>query len=84
MLVSVRLEEVAGFDLSYLNRYRWHPQSERVDLSRSEAVSTVLSSLFRMPLSARLRKPNNPWTAVPAACAELSQDMSKYHSPHQA
>ena len=33
-LVSVQLGDVAGFDLSYLNRYRWHPQAEKVDLAR--------------------------------------------------
>lgn len=33
-LVAVQLGDVAGFDLSYLNRYRWHPQAERVDLTR--------------------------------------------------
>ncbi|KAK9863045.1 hypothetical protein WJX84_000363 [Apatococcus fuscideae] len=34
VLVSVQLGDVAGFDLSYLNRYRWHPQAEKVDLAR--------------------------------------------------
>ncbi|KAK9863942.1 hypothetical protein WJX84_003683 [Apatococcus fuscideae] len=54
VLVSVQLEEVAGFDLSYLNRYRWHPQSERVDLSR--LPHTRLSAPFRaLALDLQLR-----------------------------
>ncbi len=33
-LVEVRLGDVAGFDLTTMNAYRWHPHTERVDLSR--------------------------------------------------
>lgn len=35
MLVEMRIETISGFDLSALNAFRWHPHSERVDLSRS-------------------------------------------------
>ena len=34
MLIEVRITGVCGFDISYLNRYRWHPSHERVDMSR--------------------------------------------------
>ena len=34
MLVEMRIDTVSGFDLSALNTFRWHPHSERVDLSR--------------------------------------------------
>ena len=34
MLVEMRVDQVAGFDLSLLNMYRWHPATERIDISR--------------------------------------------------
>lgn len=33
-LVDMRVTNVCGFDLSYLNRYRWGSAAEKVDLSR--------------------------------------------------
>ena len=33
-LVDMRVTDVCGFDLSYLNRYRWGCAAEKVDLSR--------------------------------------------------
>lgn len=35
MLVEMRITQVSGFDLSGLNRYRWNPGHEKIDLSRS-------------------------------------------------
>lgn len=37
MLVELRMEEVAGFDLSVMDAYRWHPHAERVELDRCAA-----------------------------------------------
>ena len=37
MLVEMRVGCVAGFDLSVLNRYRWYPGLERVELDRRDA-----------------------------------------------
>lgn len=34
MLVEVRTEQVAGFDLSQLDCYRWHPQQDPILLDR--------------------------------------------------
>ena len=34
MLAEMRITDVCGCDISYLNRYRWHPGQERLDLRR--------------------------------------------------
>ena len=34
MLVEIRLPLICGFDLSSMDRYRWYPGCESVDLSR--------------------------------------------------
>ena len=34
MLMEMCITDMCGFDISYLNRYRWHPSQERVDMSR--------------------------------------------------
>ena len=38
MLVEMRVGHVAGFDLSVLNRYRWYPGLERVELDRRDGL----------------------------------------------
>ena len=38
MLVELCMGEVAGFDLSVMDAYRWHPHIERVNLSKCVAV----------------------------------------------
>lgn len=38
MLVEMRVENVAGFDLSVLNQYRWYPGLERVELDRRDSL----------------------------------------------
>jgi hypothetical protein len=38
MLVELRIGDVAGFDLSVMDAYRWHPHLERVDLSKCVSV----------------------------------------------
>lgn len=38
MLVEMRVGCVAGFDLSVLNRYRWYPGLERVELDRRDGL----------------------------------------------
>ena len=35
-LLDMRVTSVSGFDLAYLNRYRWGCAAEKVDLSRSD------------------------------------------------
>ncbi|KAK9917705.1 hypothetical protein WJX75_007354 [Coccomyxa subellipsoidea] len=44
MLVEMRITDVSGFDLSGLNRYRWNPSHEKIDLSR--VPHTRLSNAF--------------------------------------
>ena len=36
-IAELRIAKVSGFDLSYLNAYRWHPGHDRCDLSRELA-----------------------------------------------
>lgn len=38
MLVEMRISDVCGFDLSGLNRYRWNPGHEKIDLSRRDDI----------------------------------------------
>ena len=44
VLMEMRVGKVCGFDLSYLDVYRWHPKDERVDLS--SVPHRVLSAPF--------------------------------------
>lgn len=46
LLIEMRITDVCGFDISYLNRYRWHPSQERVDMSRCSwnIICRVLSA----------------------------------------
>lgn len=41
MLVEMRITDVWGFDLSGLNRYRWNPTHEKIDLSRFCSLSLM-------------------------------------------
>lgn len=38
MLVEMRVGHAAGFDLSVMDRYRWHPGLERVQLDRRRSL----------------------------------------------
>ena len=42
MLVEMRVGCVAGFDLSVLNRYRWYPGLERMELDRRDGLTSLL------------------------------------------
>ena len=33
-LMELRISQISGFDLSYLNSYRWHPSHEKLNLNR--------------------------------------------------
>jgi hypothetical protein len=44
MLVELRLGDVAGFDLSVMDAYRWHPHLERVNLSKCVSTKDVTTS----------------------------------------
>ncbi len=46
MLVEMRISDVSGFDLSGLNRYRWNPGHEKVDLSRSDLLFPPFSHVM--------------------------------------
>lgn len=41
MLVEMRVGHAAGFDLSVMDRYRWHPGLERVQLDRRRSLATL-------------------------------------------
>lgn len=43
MLVELRMGEVAGFDLSVMDAYRWHPHTERIDLDRCRSRDGCLA-----------------------------------------
>jgi hypothetical protein len=49
MLMELRIGEVAGFDLSVMDAYRWHPHIERIDLSRCVAPCCRTNVVQRMP-----------------------------------
>lgn len=55
MLVELCIGEVAGFDLSVMDTYRWHPHIERINLSRSVTLlkdwqhPCMLSQHLRVP-----------------------------------
>ena len=40
MLLELRITQISGFDLSYLNSYRWHPGHEKINLNRELAQGT--------------------------------------------
>jgi hypothetical protein len=40
-LADACITEVSGFDLSTLNRYRWHPSTEHVQLDRHVCLASL-------------------------------------------
>ena len=40
MLMELRISDVSGFDLSYLNTYRWNPAHEKINLDRELRQNT--------------------------------------------
>jgi len=52
MLMELRISSVSGFDLSYLNSYRWHPSHDKMDLSRELSQGTESYKKLSDPFAA--------------------------------
>ena len=66
MLVEMRVGYVSGFDLSVLNRYRWFPGLERVELDRRDS----LISLHRINIMFLLGLQSAPEASSHCACIQ--------------